>query len=358
MKSVLVVLALVALVAADHPTGGKWVQMIPSGPYFPQGRYFHAQVDMGDDAYIFGGQSGSTYFKDLFVYSVEQNQVQLVDSGSGPSARSGACAVSLGQIVDTFVDTNNVTQTVIVRNATIVIMGGFDGTNYLSDVWEFNLGTGIWSQAFSTGAPAGRAFHTCIDIGTSGAEELLIFGGTNGNYYFGVSDSSLLDYNSNTWNAVPDNTPNGIYPSGRAYVSGVNNGGNLYFYGGYNSDDGCLQDTWLWNANLTAWFAVPTPDTPGPLAAYAGFADGGSYEIYGGFQNCNAVSSTVWSLSHNSPDWKISPPSGTIPPPRAATVATRHGKEYLMYGGATGSVVNGTLTVGSVYDDLWLYVLN
>jgi hypothetical protein len=359
MKAVLVlVLALVALAVADKPVGGKWVRMVPNGPYFPQGRFFHSQAAYGEHAVIFGGEDGSTYYRDTFDYDVQQNVVILIDSGSGPSARAGHCATLLGAIVDTYVDTNNVTVTEILRNETYVIFGGFDGTNYLNDVWELNLGTGVWTKLSPSNPPNKRAFHTCIEVGVTGAEELLVFGGYDGTTYLDATTMSVLDYNGNSWAAPDDNTPTGVYPDGRAYINGINSGGNLYIYGGYNDNDGCLDDTWVFNMNLSAWFAVPTDDTPGPLAAYAGFHDGSAYEIFGGWANCNAASSNVWSLSHSSKDWYINPPSGAIPPPRAATVGTTHGGDFLVYGGATGSLVNGTLTVTNVYDDLWYFVLN
>ena len=356
MKLLFVALALVAL--SSVALGGKWVQQIPSGPYFPPPRYFHSQAGAGNNAYIFGGEDGSSYFKDLFMYHTQQNYVERLDSGNGPSARAGHCAQFLGKIVDTYVDSDNVTQTVIVRNDTYVVFGGFDGTNYYNDIWEFNLGTGVWTQiddGTDSDDAAARAFHTCVPFDSGdGSDNLLIFGGTDGSSYFGPSDLHYYNYDDGTWHTPTDNTPNGIYPAGRAYIQGVNNGDNLYFFGGYNAD-GCLADTWLWNSNLSAWFSVPTPDSPAPLAAYAGWGDGGTYEIFGGWSNCNAASSNLWSLSHSTPDWTLVAPSGITPPPRAATVGSFHGNDYLIYGGATGSLVNGTLTVTNVYDDLWLY---
>ncbi|KAL9657266.1 hypothetical protein ABK040_011486 [Willaertia magna] len=89
---------------------------------------------------------------------------------------------------------------VLIQNAninenhpTILIFGGFDGTNMLSDLYLFDIVTNCWKQptkVFGSSIPSGRAGHTMTIISKQN-NKLLMLGGGNGVFY--LSDLWLLE---------------------------------------------------------------------------------------------------------------------------------------------------------------------
>jgi hypothetical protein len=352
-------LAVAALVEC-----GKWHQLTPTGPYFPVGRYFHSQSGVGDHAYVFGGTDGSNFFSDTFRYSINKVSVDLVaEDGSGPSERAGHCSVYLHAATKSVNLPDNRTVTVILRNTTLFVFGGFDGTNFLNDVWLLDLSTGLWAQApAGDNVPSGRAHHTCAVL-TNGEEyQVAVFGGFDGSNYLGPANGGLQYFTggrANSWEVPTDNSPSGFVPDARALITGVNQGHELYVYGGQNSD-GCLNDTWVWNFHSQSWHFLPVMTGPPALCGYtANSLQGGDYDLFGGFTDCAKGSDEMWHLSHSSKTWaKVSEPI-QHPPARGGTVSTVHGQGYLIYGGihsAPSVMTTGARAAGTVYDDLWYYV--
>jgi N-acetylneuraminic acid mutarotase len=79
--------------------GDKWTQIFPGGE-LPVPRYGHTATVIGENMYVFGGNSQEALLNDMWAYSFPFNVwQQLKPSGSAPTPRYSALAVSIGEAV-------------------------------------------------------------------------------------------------------------------------------------------------------------------------------------------------------------------------------------------------------------------
>ena len=129
----------------------SWEEVEVLSPIRPGCRENNGVV-IGDSSrvYLFGGYNGNSWLNDLWMFDIETkmwsciqessdattggaDDAALLTSGStGPSRRFGYVSV--------------------VHDNKFVLFGGFDGTRWLNDMFEFDLGTNRWKTVSAGGA--------------------------------------------------------------------------------------------------------------------------------------------------------------------------------------------------------------
>lgn len=192
----------------------SWIKCSPTGE-LPAARAFHAASVLSEDRMVvFGGltlENGKEkYLNDTWIFdNTLLKWRELSTTGTAPKGRVH-CTINC------LTDENK-----------IILFGGFDGTDFLNDMWELDLQTSVWANIKSTGCPSPRAGHsTSIFSGSLGAT-LILFGGRGEVSYH--NDLYLLDLKKYTW-IKPLTSGDGGPP--RAYSGAAVEGKNLYIVGG------------------------------------------------------------------------------------------------------------------------------
>ena len=156
-----------------------WQQTTPT--LSPPARTAAAAGTYGDQYWLFGGQNGTNYFDDFWVYNQLGNdewQEESVSSELPPPRAYGALATSGG---------------------TALLFGGRapDGT-ILDDFWQFGSIDNLWYPTHVNGdsRPPARMGHSLVY--NEGSHQLILFGGygADGNL---LNDTWVFDFNTGTW---------------------------------------------------------------------------------------------------------------------------------------------------------------
>ena len=163
---------------AWYPGNTSWTRLA-DGPT----RFFHSAAwDPVDGVMlVFGGQDisqGSPY-GDLWAYQYSANTwTKLNPSGGGPGARIDHAAVWDNE------------------SKQMIVFGGFDSQNALSDTWAYNYSQNSWTQ--KTAAAAGRMSHAAC--WNSDLAVMTVFGGSSGGS--NSNDTLLYDPTADSWSVA------------------------------------------------------------------------------------------------------------------------------------------------------------
>ena len=175
-----------------------------------------------------------------------------------------------------------------------------------------------------------------------------MFGGS------GIGDkfNDLWEWNAmiKTWISIPQK---GTWPSGRYNAtSWTDQSGNAYVFGGWNSNDGYLDDLWEWNNNTGTWVQIPkTLVWPKAGFAVSSWVDNSDNAYLFGGSNKDTVFNEMWSWSNKDKTWKQIQQIGNIPSARQGAEAwvDRLGNAYVL-GGDGGPCC--------AFNDMWEFTLN
>lgn len=220
-----------------------------------------------------------------------------------------------------------------------VVMFGGSGSSSLNDTWEWN-GTN-WSQKSASVKPSARHHHAMIYDETR--TQTVLFGGLG---------STLLNdtwvWNGSSWTQKSVSSPPPARQSHRMAFDVVHGIGLLF--GGLSSS-GPLGDTWLWNGNI--W---QQKQIAGPSARYlhtmAYDRRRSTIVLFGG-TNGVGVSGDSWEL-WNGQAWVLrSNYSGAAPSSRYEHAASfdRGRGATLLFGGFAGNQKGDTYELGSCEND-------
>lgn len=174
----------------------------------------------------------------------------------------------------------------------IVLYGGYDGTKYLDDVWEWDGSS--WSGPFtpSTRPPARGGAVMAYDAQRHVA---VLFGGYDGNTYL----NDTWEWNGTTWNH-----PSGgaTLPPGRSAPSMAYDGarGRILLFGGMTAI-GDTNDLWEYGPN--GWFSRFTLQSPSVRHGMAAtFHEGdGTVLLFGGIGTAANPSDETYTLTIKGP---------------------------------------------------------
>ncbi|KAL9651721.1 hypothetical protein ABK040_009335 [Willaertia magna] len=189
----------------------------------------HAAFKLKRDSasfYIFGGSSKYSRYNDVVRFrkqeNLEKNQndwyFSIISKGNSYEEKKGSVFGFLGFGRNSNNTTGNnlsniigpqfpskreghtcVKQQEYVIEEQVILFGGFDGTNYLNDVWILDTNEWKWTKVeidTSQGQPCGRSMHTSVVYNDC----MWVFGGYNGGDP--LSDFWCLDLETKIWSNV------------------------------------------------------------------------------------------------------------------------------------------------------------
>jgi len=201
--------------------------------YRPSSREGHAMAPVWgtNNIVMFGGNNGSANFKDTWVYDLADNTWTKKSPEKKPTAR---CYHSMASIWGT---------------DQVILFGGHNGFNYLSDFWIYDLGDNVWTKK-NIGTPLGRANFAMAPI--PGTKNVILFGGDVGAMSY-FNDTWKYNNSDYTWTEIIPNNK----PLRRAYhaMSAIDGTGKVLLFGG-NEWNNLLGDTWIYNSSAHNWTEV------------------------------------------------------------------------------------------------------
>mmetsp|Transcript_8640 Transcript_8640/g.14792 ORF Transcript_8640/g.14792 Transcript_8640/m.14792 type:complete len:517 (-) Transcript_8640:83-1633(-) len=223
----------------------------------PAGRENNGGVVHGNKMYIFGGYSGFTWLNDFLSFSFETSTWQVVPSGqkgSVPSARFGYVSA--------------------VAEDSMYVFGGYDGSAWLNDMFDFDFRRGLWTSTQVQGfIPLGRS---CPSWAThSGA--VYLFGGYDGVHR--MNDFHQFRMATRSWASVRSA---GQVPSPRYFHAMVPYTSSLFLFGGYSGHER-LNDLYEFQIDSGTWFALTAADPPSGRSSMVAQVLGDSLYIFGGY---------------------------------------------------------------------------
>lgn len=220
----------------------------------------------------------------------------------------------------------------------LVLVGGWNESGYLNDVWALRRGGGYphWVPlAPAGGPPPGRQFHTLIVDPVDHA--LIMFGGHNGGVMSDLWKLSLTP-GAVTWTQLFPGSPS---PVARMNAPGVYDPVNhrMVIFGG-NTAGGEVNDTWALDLTDYTWTELsPGGDPPSQRRHCMGTYDPIEHRwvVFGGLTLWDEMVNDTYALSLESgaETWTQLFPSGPTPGPRTGHAATYDyvGHRMLIYGG-------------------------
>jgi hypothetical protein len=217
-------------------TSTVWSQMVFTG-YVPVPRVKHAAAMWNDNLFVFGGENLKGYTNDLWHFNLTSQTwdviVNATTSFSSPGNRFGT-----SMYLSNFSQNSNGTLSGI-----IYLYGGYDENNgAVNELWTYSLTTKKFKQIINT---LPERYSASICCGSNNPTGFYIMGGF---------DVNLQPLNDVWFYAFP--TINQTYPiwtrlnsfpttmSTRASGCLVDNGINVYFYGGHQTD------TQMWTSTV------------------------------------------------------------------------------------------------------------
>lgn len=226
----------------------------------------------------------------------------------------------------------------------VILFGGYSKTGeYLSDTWEYDVNTQVWTDLTPDGInPPARNQHSLAYIGNG---RVILFGGYNetGEY---LSDTWEYDINSGMW--IEYNVE-GSKPPARANHSMVFAGkGKLLLFGGKSKsgsgDDVYLSDTWIYDiADNHSWTEYNTEGVK-PFERHShslSFCGDSQVLLFGGDVEDIGISSDTWIYDVSSNTWEKLGNFDELPSKRMNHKVTYLGGNTVVlfggYGGYTGT---------------------
>ncbi|KIY66021.1 hypothetical protein CYLTODRAFT_399414 [Cylindrobasidium torrendii FP15055 ss-10] len=260
----------------------------------PFPRYGHAlpaTCTHTGDLYLFGGLvRGDTVTNDLFLFNTRDYTSTLIQTeGEIPSERVGhASAVVSNVLIVWGGDTKSSPRSqptdkldaglyllnlaskewtfvtvagpspvgryghaVTMAGSRFVLFGGQVDSEFLDDLWVFDLNTlrtkAVWEriEPSTPDRPAKRTGHACISHG----DRIYIFGGTDGQYHY--NDTWAYDFSTNTWAEL---SCIGYIPAAREGHAAALVDDVIYIFGGRGVDGKDLSDLAAFKISTQRWF--------------------------------------------------------------------------------------------------------
>lgn len=318
----------------DHGKG-SWSQKLPPCPDGSYGAAMAYDASIGETI-LFGGQdSTATARQDTCSYDMVNGKWTFRNTGIEPPARSmGAMAYDSVHGVS-------------------VLFGGYDGSRYLNDTWTYNGSSNIWMKVYPPKSPSVRAGHAMVYDRARGL--IVLFGGYNwsdGPYVLN-SETWTFDAGTEQWtNRTAATRP----PARRLHAMAYDTANAVtVLFGGIDSNQEYLGDTWTYNASSGAWRYMEPSGIPARRMGHAMAFDraSGLVVMFGGYSDPGIYFGETWTYSVRSNAWSECIPSS------APTGRERHSMAYDERGGALvlfgGYYYNYRSTDYYIRSDLWAF---
>ncbi|XP_064648141.1 uncharacterized protein LOC135500542 isoform X2 [Lineus longissimus] len=221
----------------------------------------------------------------------------------------------------------------------IYMYGGRDGNRSLKDLWQYNLGSGKWTEIRAKGDRPGCLEEHSL-VAYKGA--LFAFGGEFGFASVGEIPLWMLNLETNIWEK-PQINSEVANPSGRRGHTSVICNDSMHIYGGYIDLKGSNSEFWTYNFAKNCWHLnynqQMMPDGPGPRHCHSAVVYDQAMWIYGGMNDLNPRGD-FWKWNFQFKRWSRirSKPS---PPELQGHSACKVSDGILLFGGeANGDLSN------------------
>ncbi len=336
----------ISLVCAGQAVAQAWTQLAPTGgPPVARNNHAAAFNPASNRMIVFGGYT-SLFVNDTWVLS-------NADGSSGTPVWTQLSPASSPSVRDGMAYAYNATSN------RMIVFGGYSFGPF-NDVWvlsnaDNSSGTPTWTQLSPTGGPPGARYRAAGAYDATN-NVLIVTDGWSGCCY---SDAWILSHadgtgGTPTWTQL---SPTGTAPSPRfghatVYDPATN---ELILFGGY--DGNYYNDTWvLSHANGTggtpAWTQLSPAGTPPPVRGYHTTvydAATNRMVVFAG-ANSSSLLNDVWVLDHangtgGTPTWSQLSPTGTAPTPRYVHTAVynpANNRMVVFDGGGVGGNIDET----------------
>jgi hypothetical protein len=316
--------AAVALVNAQSPEGGAWLQAPVQSA--PPARFDHALVAAPDfnRLVLFGGQD-SARMNDTWIYEIATGEWRQVVGNVAPPIRSG-----MGSAYDAL-------------RGRVLIFGG-EQPGVLNDTWAFDMASETWSEIPATGAIPEARYGTSGTYDAEADQFIITHGFANGRF----DNTYALDLTTNAWtNISPQNRPLARCLHDVAYDP-VNR--KMILFGGCSNPAGPCPIGDLWSFDLLSgiWTEV-NDDATSPAARMntsLSSDDDGIIWMFGG-DSGNGSLNDFWSLDALTGTWTLHDASAG-PAARRSHDAAWDSENGLLW------VFGGRGDSGAM-NDLWVY---
>jgi hypothetical protein len=297
-------------------SGNSWSNKSPASN--PTARHGISMVYSGGKFYLFGGNDDTNYLGDSWAYSVTANDwTDLSPSGDTPIIR-----YNYGQL--------------FASSSEVYLHAGGELTrpNY-GDIWKYSISGNTWTEIDAI--PPVRQLFAMAE--TSG--KIYVHGGSTG----GSGNEVLSDFWSyaiagDQWVKL---SPSGTPPTARSGHGMIESGGDLYLFGGIDSNPTRLNDLFKYDISANSWTTLsPTGGPPSARNLYGDLVEkDGVIYLFGG--NDGAKDGETWSYTVSTNTWANLAPgaSPTARDSHAMTIDKTNGVIY-MFGGNTGSLDGNT----------------
>ena len=186
----------------------------------------------------------------------------------------------------------------------MIVWGGEGYSGCLNDGGRYNPAADSWTALPTSGAPAGRFYHTAVWTGS----EMIIWAG--------VAGTSPATRISTTAGATirrptvgrPCRPPARL--AARGYHTAVWTGSEMIVWGGWDRYVGCFNDGGRYNPTANSWTAVSSPGAPAARYLHTAVWTGSEMIVFGGQGNSGYLSD-AWSYYPYAPAVRISRSSST-----------------------------------------------
>ncbi|MEI6309421.1 MAG: kelch repeat-containing protein, partial [bacterium] len=281
------------------------------------------------DVLLFGGY-GSSCLNDTWIFNTATSSWRQITGSATPQVREHHAMAT-------------------TASGVLLFGGCFNYSNYLNETWTLTLTkiagtwTGTWTQLFPTPAPTARIEHA---MAATPSGDVLLFGGWDRSDY--LSDTWLFNTSAKSWSIISSSpsTPTGRYKHAMvATPSGV-----LLFGGSGKNNLGqeiMLDDTWLFTyRNITGtgtWTKLHPTTTPTKRSGHAMAAlPSGDALLFGGLGSTFLNDTWLFDTTTGTCTWSQ---VSTSPSP---TARANHAM-------ATSS--SGAILFGGLGNDTWLFVI-
>eukprot|EP01071_Lankesteria_metandrocarpae_P005754 Lankesteria_metandrocarpae@DN4115_c0_g1_i1.p1 len=259
-----VVEAPVAVTAGQTTTGTVWECVTPpddpcddSLAKVPEPRSQVAGCSLDEKAYYFGGRSGGStptatrVNDDFYLFdgsTLVWSEVQLSEASVRPSRRYAASLVASAD------------------NSSVFLFGGSDGTNSLSDIWQFKVEDKTWYRVSTSGSDKPKPVHSHSAVVHD--NHMWIYGGWISEW--GRTEKMYkLNLKTFKWDALTFQKGSGVPERRFGHVAAVHEG-SMYVFAGAKSV-GVTNELWKFDFATEKWNAVvPVEASSGLLSARGG----------------------------------------------------------------------------------------
>jgi len=268
-----------------NPGNRTWIALHPIVSPLGRGDGMFVYDPRADNFVLFGGwheEANETYIRlgDTWLFSLQNATWTERHPTVSPSARSDS-EVAYDPLA-----------------GGVLLVGGFDGTAYLGDIWAYTPSNDTWSRRPASVEPSRRADGRMVYV--DGQDRFILFGGNDfsgpNRTFHHLGETWTYTWDSDRW--TPLILKDG--PGARDYpMFAYDPVTKLAFLTGGYGNGTILNDLWAFNTTSDAWINLtPAISPPARFAAVGGFDIAeGALVLFSGLANTGLLADT-WHYTY------------------------------------------------------------